>query len=77
MRMNALAKANPLELAKNWFTWEGVAGAASAPPGAPSKKKRDRHLEDLRQLLQAAGTDAVCSVFIFLNLLERQGERVG
>jgi hypothetical protein len=41
------------------------------------EKERDRHLEDLRELLQAAGTDAVFSVFIFLNLLERQSERVG
>jgi hypothetical protein len=61
-----------LELAKNWFTWEEVAAVASAPPGAPSKKNATGTLR-----ICESGTDAVCSVFIFLNLLERQGERVG
>jgi hypothetical protein len=31
----------------------------------------------LREVLQPAGADAVFSVFVFLNLLERQIERVG
>jgi hypothetical protein len=34
-------------------------------------------LQDLRELLQPAGADAVFSVFVFLNLLKRQIERAG
>src|SRR5258707_13390588 len=38
------------------------------------EKERNRHLKDLGNVLQSAGTDAVHSFLIFLHLLERQAE---
>jgi hypothetical protein len=40
------------------------------------EEKRNRHLEDLGDVLQAAGADAVSSLFVFLDLLECQPERI-
>src|SRR5580704_7927169 len=39
------------------------------PARGALEKERPRHLQDLRDVLQPAGTDPVFSVFIFLNLL--------
>src|SRR5580704_17823700 len=36
----------------------------------------DRHLEDIRNLLQPAGADPVGAFLVFLDLLKRQAERV-
>jgi hypothetical protein len=38
------------------------------------EEKRNRHLKDVRFLLQSAGADTVCSFLVFLHLLERQAE---
>jgi hypothetical protein len=65
MYVNALAKSKPSEEARKSLTDEGRASAnssASGQPneaGAPFEEKRDRHLKDLRDVLQAAGPDAV------------------
>jgi cellobiose-specific phosphotransferase system component IIA len=40
------------------------------------EKERDRHLQDLRDLLKAARADTVSALLVFLNLLERQAESV-
>src|SRR5687768_13674264 len=40
------------------------------------EEKRNRHLKDVRDLLQAAGADAVGALLVFLHLLEGQAERV-
>jgi hypothetical protein len=55
-------------------------GGSFGRPGWPSrdalKKEGNRHLKDLGYVLQAAGTDAVHSLLIFLHLLERETKRV-
>jgi hypothetical protein len=40
------------------------------------EEERNRHLKDLGYVLQPAGANAVGSLLIFLNLLERQSKRV-
>jgi hypothetical protein len=40
------------------------------------EEERHRHLKDLRYVLQATLADTIGSIFIFLNLLERQSKRV-
>jgi hypothetical protein len=40
------------------------------------EEKRDRHLKDLGDVLQAAGADAIGPFLVFLDLLERQPEGV-
>jgi hypothetical protein len=40
------------------------------------EEERHRHLKDLGYVLQSAGANAVSSLLIFLNLLERQSKRV-
>src|SRR3974390_3465277 len=44
--------------------------------GRPLEEELDRNLQDLRNLLQAAGTDAVGALLIFLDLLERKAEGI-
>jgi hypothetical protein len=83
MQVNALTKSKPSEVARKSLTNEGEgassdSSAAGQPSGAgaPSKKKRDRHLKDLGDVLQAAGADAIGPLLVFLDLLERQPEGV-
>ena len=40
------------------------------------EEKRHRHLQDMGNLLQAAGADAVGALLVFLHLLEGEAERV-
>ena len=40
----------------------------------PQSDLGDRHLENLGDALQASGADTVCTVFVFLNLLEGDAE---
>ena len=40
------------------------------------EEERDWHLQDTRDLLKAAGADAVLAALIFLNLLKRKIERI-
>ena len=48
-----------------------IRGAAESA----AKKEQDRDLQDLTNLLQPGGLDAVVSGLIFLHLLERHAER--
>jgi hypothetical protein len=41
------------------------------------KEKRHRYTKDLGQLMKAAGADAVGTLLVFLDLLERQSQTVG
>src|SRR5579862_8353202 len=40
------------------------------------EEERDRHLKDIRNMLQPAGADAVGAFLVFLDLLKGQAERV-
>src|SRR5215831_14681660 len=40
------------------------------------KKKRDRHLEDLADLLKPAGPDPISPLLVFLHLLESKAEGI-
>jgi hypothetical protein len=44
--------------------------------GRALEEERDRHLQDLGNVLQSAGADAVGPLFVFLDLLECQPEGV-
>ena len=44
--------------------------------GRALKKERYRDLQDMGNLLQPAGADAVGALFVFLDLLEGQSQRV-
>ncbi len=57
---------------------DGLAHAAAMPARRRRalEEKRNRHLQDVAHLLQAAGADAVGALFVFLHLLEGQPERV-
>jgi hypothetical protein len=46
------------------------------PFGAPSKKNDYWHLQNLGDLLQPACPDAVRALLVYLQLLEREDERV-
>jgi hypothetical protein len=48
----------------------------SRPARHSVEEERNRHLKDLGYVLQPAGANAVGSLLIFLNLLERQSKRV-
>src|SRR5690348_3948234 len=40
------------------------------------EKKRDRNVEHARQIVKPAGADAIGAALVFLNLLERQADRI-
>ena len=40
------------------------------------EEERDRDLQDVGNLLQPAGTDPIGALLVFLDLLERQAERI-
>src|ERR1700719_2750242 len=42
--------------------------------GGTLKKECNRHLKNLGNLLQSARSDSVCTLFVFLHLLEREFE---
>src|SRR5215469_16487483 len=44
--------------------------------GRALEEKSDRDLENVRNLLKTTGTDPIGALIVFLNLLERQPERV-
>src|ERR1041385_7369406 len=44
--------------------------------GCPFQEKGDRDLKNVRNLLQPTGTDPVRALFVFLNLLKSQAERI-
>ena len=59
--------------------WEGSVGLRTLLAGdirGSFEEERCRHLKYVRNLLQAAGADAVYALFIFLQLLERDAERI-
>ena len=46
-------------------------------PGRPSKKNGIGTWRKFRYLLKLAGTDSIDALLVFLDLLEREAERVG
>jgi hypothetical protein len=59
--------------------WKGSVGLRTLLAGdirGSFEEERCRHLKYVRNLLQAAGADAVYALFIFLQLLERDAERI-
>ena len=59
-----------------WRRSVGLCMVLSAHVRSPFKEELDRHLKNIRNMLQAACADAVRALFVFLNLLERQAERI-
>jgi hypothetical protein len=57
-----------------WRRSVGLRTLLAGDAWGPFKEKCDRHLTYLRNMLQAACADAVCALFIFLQLLERHSE---
>ena len=77
--MYAFTKVKPSDVARKSFTYElGVGNLHSRSRLARRsvEEKWNRHLKDLRDLLQPAGANAVGSLLIFLNLLKRQSKPV-
>src|ERR1041385_7285470 len=56
--------------------FQSLRPAAAGRSRRALKEKRDRHLQDERDLLQPARANPVGALFVFLDLLEREAERV-
>ena len=77
--MYAFTKAKPSDVARKSFTYRVEVGNLHGRPCVARrsvKEKRNRHLKDLRDLLQPAGTNTVGSLLVFLHLLKRQSKPV-
>ena len=84
MRMNALVSAQAIRRGekvgdigrRRRFAHAADTTAVTAHIRRAFEEKCHRNLQDLRNLLQAAGANAVGALFVFLHLLKRQPERV-
>ena len=47
---------------------------APASVGASFEEERHRNLQDVRDVLGSAGADSICTLFVFLHLLECQAK---